>query len=135
MSLQDAIRVLKQYQGFDPMDSGITLRHAFDLSDETVCTILFYLKGAYKYMDSIGNPKLTVFSVTDDRETQQLLQEYSEASTNLEELTGKIERKQLESAQSYIRENSIELTLGEILVNTANGKMYIAIGKQDLATY
>ena len=86
-------------------------------------------------MDSIGNPKLTVFSVTDDRETQQLLQEYSEASTNLEELTGKIERKQLESAQSYIRENSIELTLGEILVNTANGKMYIAIGKQDLATY
>ena len=135
MSLQDAIRVLKQYQGFEPMDYGVTLRHSFDLNDEIVCTILFYLKGAYNYMDQIGNPKLTVFSVTDDAETQKLLEEYSKLSTSAEKLEQKIETKQLESAKAYIQENGIELTLGEILVNTANGKMYVANEKQELIIY
>lgn len=135
MSLQEAIRVLKQYQGFEPMDHEVTLRHLFDLDDNTVATLLFYLRGVYDYMDQIGNPKLTVFSVTDDAETQKLLEEYSEVSTNLEELNDKISKKQLESAQSYIRENGIELTLGEILLNSTNGKMYVAIGKQDLVIY
>lgn len=45
MTMEEAIKLLKQYQGYDPMfTDGETLKHAFDLSDETVDTLLFALR-------------------------------------------------------------------------------------------
>ena len=45
MTLEEAIKVLKQYQGYDPMfPDGETLKHAFDLTDETVDTLLTALR-------------------------------------------------------------------------------------------
>ena len=45
MNLEEAIKLLKQYQGYDPMfTGGETLKHAFDLTDETVDTLLTALR-------------------------------------------------------------------------------------------
>ena len=45
MTLEEAIKLLKQYQGYDPMfQDGKTLKHAFDLTDETVDTLLTALR-------------------------------------------------------------------------------------------
>ena len=42
---EEAIKLLKQYQGYDPMfPDGETLKHAFDLTDETVDTLLSSLR-------------------------------------------------------------------------------------------
>ena len=42
---EDAILLLKQYQGYEPMfPDGETLKHAFDLTDETVDTLLTALR-------------------------------------------------------------------------------------------
>ena len=41
MKREEAIKLLKQYQGYEPMfPDGETLKHAFDLTDETVDTLL-----------------------------------------------------------------------------------------------
>ena len=41
MTREEAIRVLKQYQGYESMfPDGEKLKHAFDLTDETVDTLL-----------------------------------------------------------------------------------------------
>ena len=43
--LEKAIKLLKQYQGYEPMfPDGETLKHAFDLTDETVDTLLSALR-------------------------------------------------------------------------------------------
>lgn len=43
--LEKAIKLLKQYQGYEPMfPDGETLKHAFDLTDETVDTLLTALR-------------------------------------------------------------------------------------------
>ena len=45
MMLEKAIKLLKQYQGYEPMSpDGETLKHAFDLTDETVDTLLTALR-------------------------------------------------------------------------------------------
>ena len=45
MMLEKAIKLLKQYQGYEPMSpDGETLKHAFDLTDETVDTLLAALR-------------------------------------------------------------------------------------------
>ena len=45
MTLEKAIKLLKQYQGYEPMfPDGETLKHAFDLTDETVDTLLAALR-------------------------------------------------------------------------------------------
>ena len=45
MTREEAIKLLKQYQGYDPMfQDGETLKHAFDLTDETVDTLLSALR-------------------------------------------------------------------------------------------
>ena len=45
MTLEEAIKLLKQYQGYEPMfPDGETLKHAFDLTDETVDTLLAALR-------------------------------------------------------------------------------------------
>ena len=45
MTLEEAIKLLKQYQGYDPMfPDGETLKHAFDLTDETVDALLSALR-------------------------------------------------------------------------------------------
>ena len=45
MTLEEAIKLLKQYQGYEPMSpDGETLKHAFDLTDETVDTLLTALR-------------------------------------------------------------------------------------------
>ena len=45
MTLEEAIKLLKQYQGYEPMfQDGETLKHAFDLTDETVDTLLTALR-------------------------------------------------------------------------------------------
>ena len=47
MTREEAIKLLKQYQGYDPMfQDGETLKHAFDLTDETVDTLLTALRPA-----------------------------------------------------------------------------------------
>ena len=45
MTLEEAIKLLKQYQGYEPMSpDGETLKHSFDLTDETVDTLLTALR-------------------------------------------------------------------------------------------
>ena len=45
MMLEKAIKLLKQYQGYEPMfPDGETLKHAFDLTDETADTLLSALR-------------------------------------------------------------------------------------------
>lgn len=45
MMLEKAIKLLKQYQGYEPMfPDGETLKHAFNLTDETVDTLLTALR-------------------------------------------------------------------------------------------
>ena len=45
MKREEAIKLLKQYQGYEPMSpDGETLKHAFDLTDETVDTLLAALR-------------------------------------------------------------------------------------------
>ena len=45
MKIEEAIKLLKQYQGYEPMSpDGETLKHAFDLTDETVDTLLTALR-------------------------------------------------------------------------------------------
>ena len=45
MNREEAIKLLKQYQGYEPMfPDGETLKHAFDLTDETVDTLLAALR-------------------------------------------------------------------------------------------
>ena len=45
MTREEAILLLKQYQGYEPMfPDGETLKHAFDLTDETVDTLLAALR-------------------------------------------------------------------------------------------
>ena len=46
MTREEAIKLLKQYQGYEPMfPDGEKLKHAFDLTDETVDTLLAALRG------------------------------------------------------------------------------------------
>ena len=43
--LEKAIKLLKQYQGYEPMSpDGETLKHSFDLTDETVDALLSALR-------------------------------------------------------------------------------------------
>lgn len=45
MTLEEAIKLLKQYQGYEPMSpDGETLKHSFDLTDETVDALLTHLR-------------------------------------------------------------------------------------------
>ena len=45
MTLEEAIKLLKQYQGYEPMfPDGETLKHSFDLTDETVDALLTALR-------------------------------------------------------------------------------------------
>lgn len=45
MKREEAIKLLKQYQGYEPMfPDGETLKHAFDLTDETVDALLTALR-------------------------------------------------------------------------------------------
>ena len=45
MTRGEAIKLLKQYQGYEPMyPDGETLKHSFDLTDETVDTLLTALR-------------------------------------------------------------------------------------------
>ena len=45
MKREEAIKLLKQYQGYEPISQdGETLKHAFDLTDETVDTLLTALR-------------------------------------------------------------------------------------------
>ena len=45
MKREEAIKLLKQYQGYEPMfPDGETLKHAFDLTDETVDALLSALR-------------------------------------------------------------------------------------------
>ena len=45
MTLKEAIKLLKQYQGYEPMfPDGEKLKHAFDLMNETVDTLLTALR-------------------------------------------------------------------------------------------
>ena len=45
MTREEAIKLLKQYQGYEPMSpDGETLKHSFDLTDETVDALLTALR-------------------------------------------------------------------------------------------
>lgn len=45
MTREEAIKLLKQYQGYEPMfQDGETLKHSFDLTDETVDALLTALR-------------------------------------------------------------------------------------------
>lgn len=40
MTIKEAVLALKRYQGYEPMEYGNILKHSFDLTDETVDTLL-----------------------------------------------------------------------------------------------
>lgn len=40
MTIEEAVLALKRYQGYEPMEYGNILKHSFDLTDETVDTLL-----------------------------------------------------------------------------------------------
>ena len=40
MTIEEAVLALKRYQGYEPMEDGNILKHSFDLTDETVDTLL-----------------------------------------------------------------------------------------------
>ena len=44
MTLEGAIKRLRQYQGYEPGDYGQIVKHNFDLSDETVDALLTALR-------------------------------------------------------------------------------------------
>ena len=44
MNLEGAIKRLRQYQGYEPGDYGQIVKHNFDLTDETVDTLLSALR-------------------------------------------------------------------------------------------
>ena len=44
MTLKQAIKRLRQYQGYEPGDYDQIVKHNFDLSDETVDALLFALR-------------------------------------------------------------------------------------------
>lgn len=59
MTLEEAIKLLKQYQGYEPMfPDGETQKHAFDLTDETVDTLLTALR-------PVSREKLSEFKTCD----------------------------------------------------------------------
>lgn len=66
MNLKDAILLLKQYQGYESFDNGVVLKHSFDLTDETVDTLLSALS-----VNPIGKP-LTLWEL-EDMEGQKVL--------------------------------------------------------------
>lgn len=51
MNVEEAVLWLKRYQGYEPFENGIVLKHSFDLTDETVDVILSAIGGA-----NIGEP-------------------------------------------------------------------------------
>lgn len=54
MMLEKAIKLLKQYQGYEPMfPDGETLKHSFDLTDETVDTLLSALSPPNELMEAL----------------------------------------------------------------------------------
>ena len=70
MTREEAIKLLKQYQGYEPMSpDGETLKHAFDLTDETVDTLLAALRPASReplekfkeYFDDLYGKGLEVY--------------------------------------------------------------------------
>ena len=71
MTLEEAIKLLKQYQGYDPMfPDGETLKHAFDLTDETVDTLLTALRPVSREQvekvwrgEWIGIPNIGVYDI------------------------------------------------------------------------
>lgn len=57
MKREEAIKLLKQYQGYDPMfPDGETLKHAFDLTDETVDTLLTALRPVSREQPTLTPP-------------------------------------------------------------------------------
>jgi PHP family Zn ribbon phosphoesterase len=71
MTREEAIKLLKQYQGYEPISpDGETLKHAFDLTDETVDTLLSALRPASReQLEKVwrgewkGVPKLGVYDM------------------------------------------------------------------------
>ena len=76
MTREEAIKLLKQYQGYEPMfPDGETLKHAFDLTDETVDTLLTALRPASweqvervwrSYWDGFSNDYADGYEVYDE---------------------------------------------------------------------
>lgn len=51
MKVEEAVLWLKRYQGYEPFENGVVLKHSFDLTDETVDAILLAIRNS-----SIGEP-------------------------------------------------------------------------------
>ena len=70
MTREEAIKLLKQYQGYEPISpDGETLKHAFDLTDETVDTLLSALRPVSREQvekmrgEWIGIPNMGVYDI------------------------------------------------------------------------
>ena len=44
MKVEEAVLWLKRYQGYEPFENGVVLKHSFDLTDETVDAILLAIR-------------------------------------------------------------------------------------------
>lgn len=90
MMLEKAIKLLKQYQGYEPMfPDGETLKHAFDLTDETVDTLLTALRPVSREAwepCKICNGKTTLYQYTAN--TKLFMNTFGHAATLVTECMG-----------------------------------------------
>ena len=88
MTREEAIKLLKQYQGYEPMSpDGETLKHAFDLTVETVDTLLAALRPVSReplekfkeYFDDLYGKGLEVYGWHMNGEAKSFVDFYEDA--------------------------------------------------------
>lgn len=76
MTIEEAVLVLKRYQGYEPMEYGNILKHSFDLTDETVDTLLSAIR-----TETAGEP-LTLEQLQHMDEQRELARRMREMAVN-----------------------------------------------------
>lgn len=76
MTIEEAVLVLKRYQGYEPMEDGNILKHSFDLTDETVDTLLSAIR-----TEPAGEP-LTLEQLQHMDEQRELARRMREMAVN-----------------------------------------------------
>lgn len=76
MTIKEAVLALKRYQGYEPMEDGNILKHSFDLTDETVDTLLSAIR-----TEPAGEP-LTLEQLQHMDEQRELARRMREMAVN-----------------------------------------------------
>ena len=76
MTIEEAVLALKRYQGYEPMEDGNILKHSFDLTDETVDTLLSAMR-----TETAGEP-LTLEQLQHMDEQRDLARRMREMAVN-----------------------------------------------------